>query len=751
VGEGVAQSGHDQTAARSSFEILGPLRVRKRTGEDLAIRSKAALALLLYLAANRGRRQRREKLAPLLWPDGSDEQARANLRQALFSLKDALGDGAPAVQADGEEVWLDEALIEVDAWRFLASDEAPDREAFEPEPGLSIGELADGFEFPSEDFARWLATERVRMRDLACDRLARSAARLSAAARIDDAIRVNQTIIALDPVREDAHRALMTLHLAAGRRGAALRQYACCAEILRRELDVEPDAATQRLYEQIRNSQSNGKEPVAQLGPEDTHQMTTPESAAIPYRGARPRRALRAAAILAVAAAPIALGALWSMVPSSTPGGPTAATSTPAAEGVQPNKPSRPVAPALSLVVLPFVNLSAENKDEWFVDGITEELTTDLSRVPNALVIARSSAFTYKGKFFDVRQIGRELNVRYVIEGSVRRDGDQVRLLLQIADASSGGQVWSERYTFNRAELTKTLDLVVASVARAIQLKLEDTEGRRLERQWSANADAAELTMRARALMNAAPRERLKAIKAAIQLLERATEIDPNSVSAWSLLASARAAQVLRRGHDQREPNDQDIVNSAAQAARRALALDPHSVSALLAMGHVKRAAWQPDEAIKFYERAQSLNPNYSPILGELARAYALTGRAAEAVPLYDLSIRLSPKDPNLATILSNRCSAQLMLGKYIEAVADCEEAMKLGSAADNLLARLAMANLWAGNQARAREVAAQYRLREPNMTVRSCKALNHPSNHSSYRAFVERGCNAWRALGFPE
>jgi adenylate cyclase len=736
------------TMSHVDLELLGPIRVLRRAGEQIELPSRSGYALLLYLALHHAERHSRERLALLLWPDRGQKEARHSLRQSLFACRQALAPlGLELICAEGEEVWI-APTVNIDVREFAKLAREGSDAALHAAISLYRGELAAGFRFRSEPFERWLAAERIRLREAACSIMSRLVAQFSKLGDLEEAIRINRKLVEADSSSEEAHRSLMRLLAAAGRHEAALDQYRECASAMRRLLDEEPGPETRKLVGDIRAraAQELAVPKVREVEPRVAPLRSGPPNLRLPAR------AFRLLASGAVAAMLIGLAG-WHAFnrDGATPDAAYSLAPPPARSGSNTSDQRPAKLWPLSLVVLPFANLTDDRRDEWFADAITEELTIDLARIPDALVIARSSAFTYKGKFVDPRQIGRELSVRYLVEGSVWRDAEQVRLLVQVADAQSGNQIWSERYVFERANLNKTLDLTLAGVARAIQLNLEDSEGKRLARQRPLHADAVELVMQARAVLNTGSRDRLTAAKEAASLLERATAIDASSVSAWALLGIARASQVLGKGHDRREPSDQVMIASAEQAASRALALDSKSVIALLAMGQVKRMAWQADEAIHFYERARASNPHYAPLLGELARSYALTGRAADAVPLYDLAIRLSPKDPALRVTLSNRCSAKLMLKRYADAVADCESAMKLGRPPDNLLARLALAHLWAGNRQRALEIASDYRKREPNLTVRSCKSLNHPSNHPSYRAFVDRGCNAFRELGFPE
>ncbi len=206
---------------------------------------------------------------------------------------------------------------------------------------------------------------------------------------------------------------------------------------------------------------------------------------AAPPRRIPPRPAVIAASL--VAAVGVGLGA-WRMWPhSASP--PVPANPQPPAVASPAEKP----APRLSIVVLPFANLSSDPEQEYFVDAITDDLTTDLSQISNSFVIARTTAFTYKGKSVDVKQIGRELGVRYVLEGSVRRSGDQIQVNVQLIDAESGAHIWADRFDTDRANLVNTQSEITARLARTLQLQLVEAVGRRIEQDKPENLDARDL------------------------------------------------------------------------------------------------------------------------------------------------------------------------------------------------------------------------------------------------------------------
>src|SRR5467141_3807530 len=212
--------------------------------------------------------------------------------------------------------------------------------------------------------------------------------------------------------------------------------------------------------------------------------------------------------------------------PDSTPETEQTTAATPAAD-----------ASRLSIVVLPFVDLRGHPDVEYFDDGITESLTTDLSRIPDAFVIARNTAFTYKGKAVDVKQLGRELGVRYALEGSVQSGGDRLRVNVRLVDAESGAHVWAERFDLGRGELFAVQDEIVAHLARAMDAQLTAAEARRAERSQSADPDALDLVFRGSAALNRGHDP--TSLLVAEHFFEEALSLAPSNVKALVGLASA--------------------------------------------------------------------------------------------------------------------------------------------------------------------------------------------------------------------
>jgi adenylate cyclase len=321
-------------------------------------------------------------------------------------------------------------------------------------------------------------------------------------------------------------------------------------------------------------------------------------------------------------------------------------------------------APRLSIVVLPFVNLSNDPQQEYFAEGITDDLTTDLSRISGSFVIARNTAFTYKGKQIDAKQIGRELGVRYVLEGSVRRVDDQVRVNVQLVDGESGAQLWADRFDTDRANLAQAQDEITGRLARTLNLELVEASVRRSEQERAVDPDARDLVMRGWALSNrmasAATREEAQ------RAFERALEIDPESVDARIGLG-----EVLVSGEDMEGGSNSlhQNITRAEQLLLEAFERDPNRSRAHLVMGLIRR--WQgrlQDSKIEL-EAAIALDPNQASGHRQLGVTLMFLGQPEAAIPQLDKSTRLSPHDPFVALNYNALGRCHLFLGQVDEAI----------------------------------------------------------------------------------
>ena len=402
-------------------------------------------------------------------------------------------------------------------------------------------------------------------------------------------------------------------------------------------------------------------------------------------------------------------------------------------------------APRLSIVVLPFTNLSGDPTQDYFVDGVTEDLTTDLSRLAGSFVISRNTAFTFKGKAVDARQVGRELGVRYVLEGSVRRTGRTVRVNAQLIDAGTGAHLWAEQVDVDQGALTTSQDnLGIASrLARTLSVELINVEGRRAPR---ANPDAVDLTMRGWSILNAAPQR--EDARRAVAVFADALQIDPDNSQ-----ASVGLAHALTLIHRNRwDPNRALILARADEAVTRAIALSPNYAHAHYVKAEVLALSGRFDAALATYDRAIALDPNHAAAYVARGRSLIAIGRAAEAIAPVEKAIRLSPRDPDLFIWYYVLCHAHTHLARDAQAIEWCLKSTATGKSFWGAWTDLASAYAWRGQKTEAAEAVVELLKVRPGFTVEALAQDGvEYSDNPTFRKEFERIVEGARKAGLPE
>jgi TolB-like protein/tetratricopeptide (TPR) repeat protein len=409
-------------------------------------------------------------------------------------------------------------------------------------------------------------------------------------------------------------------------------------------------------------------------------------------------------------------------------------------------KPAPPyeksVPPRLSIVVMPFANIGGEPEQDHFVDGVTESLTTDLSRIFGAFVIGRHTAFTYKGKPVDLKQIGRDLNVRYVVEGSVQREGGRMRVNVQLIDAETGSHFWSERFDKPVADLLDVQDEIVAHVANALNTRLVDAEARRAKK--ALNPDAMDLYFQGMSLVNKgfAPTN----MSPARDYFERALEIDPDNVDA--LVGSA----IVDTFFGAAVPCDDagKRLSAAEVALTRALLLAPDHPMAHLCMGDVFDVTNRAGQAIGEFERALALDRNFAAAHAHIGFAKILVGRPEETEAHVHEALRLSPRDAWVFMWLSFGGLAKLALGCDEEAVTRFRGSIEANRAFHRSHFYLAASLAHLGRLKEARAAVSAGLAVDPRFTVSVARASAF-SDNPSYLAGRERFIEGLRKAGLPE
>jgi TolB-like protein/class 3 adenylate cyclase/Flp pilus assembly protein TadD len=404
----------------------------------------------------------------------------------------------------------------------------------------------------------------------------------------------------------------------------------------------------------------------------------------------------------------------------------------------------RITAPRLSIVVLPFTNLSDDREQQYFADGITEDLTTDLSRLENMFVISRNTAFAYRNKAVDTKQIGRELCVRYVLEGSVRRSGNQLRITAQLIDAATDAHLWAERFDRDTGDLFALQNEITSCLANALGVELIAAEAARP----TDRPDALDYTLRGRAAGLKPYSRENKAHQ--IGLFEHALALDPQSAEAQSRLAGS----LVDRVHDPIIGSATADLKRAEGLVGRALAASPRGAYAHFVKGRVLHAQGRYEEAVPEFETALALNRNMVGALHELGSCKLFTGSIEEVIPLVEQAIRLSPRDPDIGWRHLQIGSVHLLQSRTDEAIVSLEKGRSAVPAAPNIRSWLASAYALRGETERAAaELAEARRLRGEGsfssiINMRAARDWGVPTVRALFEATFFTGL---RKAGMPE
>jgi len=550
-------------ASTLQLNVIGRFQIRAEN-EPVGPIAKKAQALLAYLAVENDRANTRERVAALLWGGRSDDRARHNVRQTLSTIGRSCG---PLVTSDGDTLSIDLANCTVDVVEFERAEASDDPEVLTGCLDLYRGELLEGYQPREPEFEEWLRDVRERLRTTACQAMDRLTHTLIAADQTEEAIKLLDRRLTMDPACEPAHRHLMELFASVGRRSDALRQYHACVDALARELGAEPSRETRIAYEAILNVEGN-------------------------VDSTQARR----------------VGV------------------TPLGEGEAP-----------MVVVLPFDNLSG-HEDAYFADGITEDITTALSCFHSLQVIARGSAFVYRGRDVPEREIAAALGAQFLVRGSVQRMAKRVRVNVQLLDGTRGLNLWAQRYDRELEDVFQVQDEITATVVSTLAGRVE----------------AAQLA-RARG----APMERLKAYDfllrgkdhhhrftaqdcaTCIDMFDHAIEKDPTYAVAHAWLACG-LGQAMVWGLDE----NATLVDRSQAAAERGLELDENEGECHRVLAQVFLTRGDLQRAMHHQERALFLNPNDDRSVCAMGEILTFAGRPKEAEEWVRQSLRLNPYHP---------------------------------------------------------------------------------------------------------
>jgi TolB-like protein/DNA-binding SARP family transcriptional activator len=573
------------------LQLLGPMCVHINSGEAF-LAARKSRALLAYLALKRGAPVPRQTLLGLLWGSRSEDQARASLRQTLSALRKELGPLSERFLITfNDSVSLEAAGVWVDVHALDAAIQNPATATLESVAILFRGDLLEGLELSEATFDQWLLAERERTRSQMLRVWHAMVNEQEKNNRIEDAITNCAKALALDPLQESMHRLLMGLYMKQARHDAALAQFEHCRRTLANQLHAMPEQATLELVAEVKRRRLQSTSRTTPRPGQAVGHYTTPNS-------------------FSTASAP--------------------------------DLPDQP-----SIAVLPFTNMSADPEQEFFSDGISEDIITELGRYRELFVIARNSSFVFKRTVIDSREVGRTLGVRYLLEGSVRKVGNRIRVTAQLVDTLHAMQVWADHYDRNVIDLFDIQDELTRSIVSTVKGRVEATVVERAAHKPIGNLSAYECVIRGQALIHQYTQGSFTQARA---LLESAVALDPGMARALGWLAYVEAYESL---YWQMSVADLD---RALQLAEKGLTLDANDNRCHLALGIAYLFKKEFEKAHHHLAKGTALNPNDDLSMIEWGRFKMYTNDALEGAEQVRRALRQNPFHPNWYWNMLARC-----------------------------------------------------------------------------------------------
>ena len=668
------------------IRLLGGLEVTSPDGGQarFSTRKTSLLFAALVLAGQRG--HRRELLAEAFWPGRGEAQARNSLRQALVDIRrlfPSSREAAIQIVGDQETIALKAGSNEADIWLFDRKLEEGGLSDLAVAADLYRGDILAGVALP-EGFDQWFGSYQATYQRKALQLVEQLSLTLSVAGSVEEIAceGLAERLLAADPTAEPSHRALIRIHLNRGHENAAQRQFELCRAALRKHVGSEPEGQTNSLAASLRQGE----------GPEFS------QLAAIPQIVPRP--------------------------PVSSP---------------QSNHSDRP-----SVAVLPFQNLSGDQMQDYFADGIVEDIITKLAQFRNLFVIARNSSFAYRGQAVDIKQIGLALGVRYVVEGSVRKAGERLRISGQLIDTSTGLHLWADRFDGALVEVFDLQDQIASSIVGAIAPKVEEAEIERSKRKPTENLDAYDYYLRGLAAHDRAVTTR-ETMDDAIQLFTKAIERDQVFAVAYARAARCYATRKSNRWMEDRTKETAE----ATRLAKRAIELGRDDAIALsyggYALGYV---GGDLDESAACIDRALLLNPNLAVAWGYSAWVQACLGEPDRAIERAAQAMRLSPLDPRLFAWEFCTALAHFCAGRHKDAVGWAKRSLRSQPNYASAL-RIAAASCALGEQpVEAKEMMARLSKLDPTLRLSNLPDVLPPFRRQDDRDGYIDGL---RKAGLPE
>jgi adenylate cyclase len=403
------------------------------------------------------------------------------------------------------------------------------------------------------------------------------------------------------------------------------------------------------------------------------------------------------------------------------------------------------VAPRLSLVVLPFANLNDDPVQDYFADAITTDLTTDIAQMPGAFVIGRGTAFTYKNKQVDLKTLGKDLGIRWAVQGAVRRAGDRVRINVSLADLSTGRDVWSDRFDGDRTNLATLQEQVTARLARSLNVELVQAESRRSQMDQPTSADAVDFSMRGKAKLYE-PRTRSTNAQAK-ELFDSALRLDPDNIDALIGKANCIAEGVINGWSTSVVEDKKTATNLIDRVlAKHPARADAHSTKGLILL------YGNPEGSLLEYDAALEIDPNSPTSYAAKGIALVTAGRAREGFSPIQIALRLSPKDPSAFFWHFQLCHAHMHLRQFNEAVEQCRRSINLNKSYWWPYVDLTSAYGVTGQLEMAQQMLAELNAIRPNFTVLWLRQLGYAySSNPQFRREFDDILDGLRKAGARE
>lgn len=720
------------------LKLLGGAFIDAGDGAGGAVTGRAVqrrrIALLALLAVRARGSMSRDKLIAYLWPDSDSDRGRHLLSDSVYRINQELG--SDTIAATGDELRLDCIALGCDVLDFELA--VAERE-FARAVDIYGGPFLDGF-YLSEcvELERWIEQERDRLSREYQSTLEALGESCVAAGDADAAVAWWRKAASHDPYNSRTALKLMQALVLAGNRPGALQHAHIHSALVRSDFGTEPDAALLEYVERLKQGTepSAGRPPAQVSAPPSPAELPEPaapnarpvdivvsgrtQESRVFARQATPRRMywIPAAAVLIVAAFTLVMRK--GQAPDT--GKAKASVSAPAA----PNDSAR------SIAVLPFMNLSTDPDNEYFADGITDELTTALDRIEGLRVAARTSAFAFKGKPSDIREVAQRLRVGSVVEGSVRKEGRRLRIAARLIDAASGYRLWSEEYERELRDVLTVESEIASAIATALRQQIAPGTNEQLQRDIGRDPEAYELYLKGRYAWH---RRTEQSLREAREHFAAAVARVPSYARAWAGLGDAYAVSAF---YDYVPPREG--YPKAVEAAHRALALDSTLAAPHATLGYANLYYnWDWPVAEAEFQRAIRLAPEYSTAhqwygnyltaMGRFDEAKAAFERATEAEPLSLIAAAASgwsrwyaraydEAEQHLARTLEMEPTYELAhlwrgqnfeaRGRYDEALQSLTQAVQLSQRSSLTLAALAHALAAAGQRDSARRLVAE-------------------------------------------